>query len=93
MMPLVVSALVLLGGLWLVRRAVRRFVAQQQRLGRWDADGPLVETEGPPHAVKGGEMNERLEVAGLWHAPVIKDRRPKDKSTGGPPDKIEPPPE
>jgi hypothetical protein len=30
-----------LTGLWLARRAARRFAAQQRRLGRWDANGPF----------------------------------------------------
>jgi hypothetical protein len=67
------------GGLWLTRRAVRRFAEQQRRLGRWDAEGPLVETEGPPGGTRG--MNERLEVIGEWHGAILRDRRSESEPT------------
>lgn len=59
-------------GLWSMRRAARRFAERQRRLGRWDDDGPLVETEAP-NGNRG--MNERLEVIGKWRGAVIRDRR------------------
>ena len=62
--------------LWLMRRAVRRFAAEQRRLGRWDAEGPLVETAPPPHSMEGGSMSERLETSGQWHGAILRDRRP-----------------
>jgi hypothetical protein len=80
MEPFLVAIGVLLGVALLVRHAIRRFVAQQKRLGRWDDKGPLVETEPPPSAPRGygvGGMNERLEVIGEWHGKVLRDRRPK----------------
>lgn len=72
---LVVVGLALVG-LWLTVRSVRRFTAEQRRLGRWDAQGPLVETAPPPHSMYGGSMSERLEVSGQWHGPIVRDRRP-----------------
>jgi hypothetical protein len=70
---------VLLGVALIVRHAIRRFVAEQKRLGRWDDEGPLVETESPdaPRGYGVGGMNERLEVIGKWHGNVLRDRRPK----------------
>jgi hypothetical protein len=73
----IIVAGVLVCSLLLMRRSARRFAEEQKRLGRWDDQGPLVETRGPPHTTRGGEMGERLEVAGLWDPPVVKDRRPK----------------
>ena len=43
-MHLLVVVGLALGGLWLMFRSARRFAAEQRRLGRWDAKGPLVET-------------------------------------------------
>lgn len=70
-----------LGGLWLMRRAARRFAEQQRKLGRWDAEGPLVETEAP-HGNRG--MNERLEVVGEWRGTILRDRRPESNVPGMP---------
>lgn len=80
-MPLVL--LLIVGGAWFwwIRRAARRFEAEQRRLGRWDAQGPLVETAPPPSGtygyVGGGNMSERLEVTGQWHGEIVNDRRPE----------------
>jgi hypothetical protein len=68
-----------LGGLWLMRGAARRFAERQRHLGRWDAEGPLVETEAP-HGNRG--MNERLEVAGEWHGAILRDRRSESNVAG-----------
>jgi hypothetical protein len=79
MLFLIVVVLVA-AGLWLTRRAVLRFAEQQRRLGRWDADGPLVETEPPPGGNRG--MNERLEIIGQWHGAIVRDRRPESARLG-----------
>jgi hypothetical protein len=69
---------VVFGGLWMARRAARQFAERQRKLGRWDAEGPLVETAPPPSGPYGGSgMSERLEVAGEWHGEILRDRRPK----------------
>lgn len=75
-MVVIITIGLLVGSWLLIRGAAIRFANQQRRLGRWDDEGPLVETRGPPHMIEGGGMSERLEVAGLWPAPLIKDRRP-----------------
>jgi hypothetical protein len=92
MLFLVVMSLALVG-LWLMRRAARRFAAQQRRLGRWDAKGPLVETEAP-HGNRG--MNERLEVVSEWHGAILRDRRSEADAAdaadaGGPSNASQPP--
>jgi len=53
-------------GVLMMRRSARRFIAEQQRLGRWDKNGPLRPTRGPPHRAHGAGMDERLEVTGQW---------------------------
>jgi len=58
--------------LWLMRRAARRFAERQRRLGRWDAEGPLVETARP---TGNWGMNERLEIVGKQRASILRDRR------------------
>jgi hypothetical protein len=64
---------------WLMHRSARRFANRQRRLGRWDAQGPLVETAAP----RGNHgMNERLEVEGIWHGEVLRDRRPDTLAPG-----------
>ena len=71
---------IFVGMFWLILHGVRRFAAEQRRLGRWDEQGPLVETEAPPESgavMWGHGMNERLEVDGQWHGAVIRDRRRK----------------
>ncbi len=88
MLFLVVAGLAA-GGLWLMRRAVRRFAAEQRRLGRWDADGPLVETA-PPTGNRG--MNERLEVIGEWHGEILRDRRHETRVEGTPDPESKAPP-
>jgi hypothetical protein len=80
-MHLLVVVGLALGGLWLMFRSARRFAAEQRRLGRWDAKGPLVETAPPPHSMNGGGMNERLEVSGQWHGAILRDRRPNSTPT------------
>jgi hypothetical protein len=71
--------LIAAGGLWAMWRSMRRFAAEQRRLGRWDENGPLVETAPPPRGefeTHGGGMDERREVIGEWHGQVLSDRRP-----------------
>lgn len=80
LVALMVDVIVLacaIAGVWLLRHAAIRYAAQQRKLGRWDDEGPLVETEGPPRTPgpEGGNMNERLEITGRWRGRVIKDRR------------------
>ena len=71
---------VVIGGLfWLFARGSRRFAAEQQKAGRWDKYGPLVETEPPPANVWGARMSERLEVIGKWKGKVLKRRSPNEK--------------
>ena len=77
MIGIVVVGLLVVG-LLLEIRSARRFIDEQHRLGRWDDEGPLVETSGPPIFGSGGAMRERLEVAGQWHAPVVRDRRTRN---------------
>ena|ERR1043165_2788536 len=60
-----------------------RYARRQQRRGRWDKYGPLVETESPRWAWRsligwGGSMNERLEVIGQWHGRVLRRRKPNE---------------
>jgi len=55
--------------------SARRFAARERKLGKWDDEGPLVETEGPEHRVRNSGMEERLEVIGEWKPPIIRDRR------------------
>ena len=64
--------LVLIGiliGILMMWRSAHRFIAEQQRLGRWDKNGPLHPTKGPPRrnlGVGASGMDERLEVTGQW---------------------------
>lgn len=55
--------------------SARRFEAKERRLGKWDDNGPLVETEGPPSRSRNAGMEERLEVIGAWDPPITRDRR------------------
>jgi hypothetical protein len=69
--------LLVLSGL-LMRRAAQRYEAHQRELGNWDEYGPLVETEPPPSATRGGTMNWHLEVIGKWKGRIIAKRRPHE---------------
>jgi hypothetical protein len=79
MLGLTLSVVVVLAAIAAVRFAARRFEARQRKLGRWDEYGPLVETKGPPSTVRGGRMNERLEVIGRWKGKVLRRRNPHEK--------------
>ena len=67
-----VILVVLFLGMWI---SARRFEAKERRLGKWDAKGPVIETEGPEHRFRNVGMEERLEVIGDWDAPIAHDRR------------------
>ena len=71
---LILLALLLVAVLAMLVSA-RRFEARERRLGKWDDNGPLVETDGPPERFRNAGMEERLEVAGEWDPPVTHDRR------------------
>jgi hypothetical protein len=77
----VVFILAIVIGVLMMRRSARRFMAEQQRVGRWDKNGPLHPTQGPPHRTAGGSMDERLEVSGQWTPkPVDSDLGERDRS-------------
>jgi hypothetical protein len=77
----VVFILAIVIGVVMMRRSARRFIAEQQRLGRWDKNGPLHPTRGPPHRMEGGGMDERLEVIGRWTPqPLDIDLEERDRS-------------
>ena len=69
------AALAVFFPIWLVRRAAHRFAARQRTLGRWDEEGPLVETEPPPPYVDGGNPLPNGRIAGQRPGSIIKDRR------------------
>ena len=69
------AALMVFLPMWLVRRAARRFAARQRKLGRWDEEGPLVETEPPPPWAEGGNSLPNGRIAGQRPGRIIKDRR------------------
>ena len=79
MLGMTLTVVVILSGFFVLFLAARRFEARQRRLGRWDEYGPLVETKGPPATVRGGRMNERLEVIGRWKGKVLRRRNPHEK--------------
>jgi hypothetical protein len=55
-----------------------RYEKRQRRLGKWDEYGPLVESKGPPHGMRGNDMNERLEITGKWQPEIVRRRRPHE---------------
>lgn len=55
--------------------SARRFEAKEKKLGKWDDNGPLVETAGPTSRFRNAGMEERLEVIGEWNPPITNDRR------------------
>ena len=74
-LPLLLLLLVVaVVAMWL---SSRRFAARERKLGKWDDQGPMVETQPPPHRVRNAGMEERLEVIGEWDSPVVRDRRKK----------------
>ncbi len=79
MLGMTLTVVVILGGFFVLFLAARRFEARQRKVGRWDEYGPLVETKGPPSTVRGGRMNERLEVIGRWKGKVLRRRSPHEK--------------
>jgi hypothetical protein len=62
--------------LWIVRRGARAFEARQRALGRWDEEGPLIETRRPRYRYRNLGMEERLEVIGEWEPEVVRRRDP-----------------
>ena len=56
-----------------VIHGARKFARDQQKLGRWDATGPLHPTLGPPRTPFGAGMDERIEISGKWK-PVPTER-------------------
>lgn len=79
MLGVIVAVAVILTVFAVYRSAARRFEARQRKLGRWDEYGPLVETQGPPHHIRGGNMDERREMVGDWEPTVVRHRRPHEK--------------
>jgi hypothetical protein len=66
-------------GFFVLKRAADRFERRQRALGRWDEEGPLVETEAPPAGVKANRMSWHLEAVGRWRGRVLRDRRRKGR--------------
>lgn len=79
MLGVTIGVAVILTVFMVYRTAARRFEARQRKLGRWDEYGPLIETEGPPKHIRGGNMDERLEIGGEWEPPVVRQRKPHEK--------------
>lgn len=78
-LPWLILVVVFGGGPLAFSLAARRFEARQRKLGRWDEYGPLVETKAPDRRVRGGRMEERLEVIGQWKGKVLRRREPHEK--------------
>jgi hypothetical protein len=65
--------------LLIARVLVRRFEAEQIARGRWDEDGPLIETRGPSTTSGKESMAWMMEIKGLVKPVVVYDRRRQKK--------------
>lgn len=79
MLGVILGLAVIVTSLTAVRIAARRYEARQRELGRWDEYGPLVETQGPPRSVRGGNMDERREIVEDREAKVVRRREPHER--------------